>query len=72
MSTKRLPFTGRPNTLPSVEDMFERTASVMAAASGSLVKSALYSAKVSISPPAVVWNTSGVLPAAILDFKTVL
>ncbi|MNE45398.1 hypothetical protein D3C80_1396800 [compost metagenome] len=58
--------------MPSMDDIFERTASVIAAASGSFVKSALYSAKVSISPPAVVWNTSGVLPAAILDFRTVL
>ncbi|MNP86583.1 hypothetical protein D3C76_1869130 [compost metagenome] len=68
----RLPLTGRPSTLPSEEVMLARTASVIAAARGSFVKSALYSAKVSISPPAVVWNTSGVLPAAILDFRTVL
>ncbi|MNW02971.1 hypothetical protein D3C71_1988340 [compost metagenome] len=72
ISTNRLPLTGRPSTLPSEELILERTASVIAPASGSLVRSALYSAKVSISPPAVVWNTSGVLPAAIFDFNTVL
>ncbi|MNI79653.1 hypothetical protein D3C73_1361260 [compost metagenome] len=72
ISTNRLPLTGSPSTLPSEEVIFERTASVIAAASGSLVRSALYSAKVSISPPAVVWKTSGVLPAAIFDLSTVL
>ncbi|MOA18038.1 hypothetical protein D3C78_1383230 [compost metagenome] len=68
----RLPLTGNPRTLPSEELMLILTASVIAAASGSFVKSALYSANVSMSPPAVVWNTSGVLPAAIFDFNTVL
>ncbi|MNJ45666.1 hypothetical protein D3C77_407730 [compost metagenome] len=68
----RFPFTGKPSTLPSEELILLRTASVIAPASGSFVRSTLYSAKVSISPPAVVWNTSGVLPAAILDLRTVL